>query len=172
MLCSSGLASLLLSYQLFQWTDSSLFSTTTYDPLIKSVILEAFGSGGKGKMVVGGERGLQVEAGPRQPFFQKSVKRVGLKITNLAAQKLEAVVTHTSVQSLTFCPGEGSNMLTFKLFQLSLIDTARTNIELVTVVPHFYSYLINIQSCVQLFSPLVPMVCAHMDLEVTFSICL
>lgn len=34
------------------------------------------------------------------------------------AQKLEPVVTHTSVPSLTFCPGEGSNMLTFKLSQL------------------------------------------------------
>lgn len=62
----------------------------------------------------------------------------------LMAQKLEPVVTHTSVPSLTFCPGEGSNMLTFKLFQLSLIDTARTNVESVTVVPHFqfnYSFV-------------------------------
>lgn len=59
--------------------------------------------------------------------------------------KLEPVVTHTCAPSLTFCPGEGSNMLTLKLFQLSLIDTVRACTELVTVEPHFHSHLINIQ---------------------------
>lgn len=38
----------------------------------------------------------------------------GLKMDCLGPHKLEPVVTHTSVPSLTFCPGEGSNILTFK----------------------------------------------------------
>lgn len=65
-----GLSSLLSLYQLFQRTNSSLFSTATYDPLIKSVISEAFGSRGKGKMVVDGERCLHVENGQKQTFFK------------------------------------------------------------------------------------------------------
>lgn len=136
MFWSSGLSSLLSLYQLCQRTNSSLLSTATYDPLIKSVISEAFGSRGKGKMVVDGERCLHVENGQKQPFF-KGLWKSGLKMDYLGAQKLEPVVTHTSVPSLTFCPGEGSNMLTLKLSQWSLIDTARMSTELVTVVPHF-----------------------------------
>jgi len=62
-------------------------------------------------------------------------------------------------------------MLTLKLFQLSLIDTARACTELVTAEPHFRSPLINIQFYIELLQPLAPMVCAHTDLEVTFSTC-
>lgn len=41
-----------------------------------SVISEAFGSSGKDKMVVDGERGLHMEDGKRQHFL-KVYKRVG-----------------------------------------------------------------------------------------------
>lgn len=81
-------------------------------PLIESVISEAFGSSEKGEMV-DRERGLQVEDGQRQPFPKVCERANSRLITSRHRNSNQLRLTHLYTPSLTFCPGEGSNMLTF-----------------------------------------------------------
>ena len=100
---------------------------------MRSRVLGAFGIRGQG------QRGSEGEVCRRQCCSENS----GFKINCLGAGKLEPVVTHASAPSLTFCPGEGSNMLTFKLFQV-VLNAAGACMALVTGELHFHFHRINI----------------------------
>lgn len=123
--------------------------TPTHDPLMKPS-----GPGGEAEWWYTGREACMWEVVKGSTFLKAC--NSGLKIDSLGAQKLKPVVTCTCVQSLTFCPGEGSNMLTFKLSQLSLIDTARASTEPVTVVPRFHFPLIHVRSLFSCFHLWLP----------------